>query len=466
MTSSLVDNFVCPECQSTLVSAKDVIACSECSVQYEVIQGVPLLLQGVKVQLGPTPDEGFVDEIARAAWPWAEAAAREPMRDLFSKQIMFPDSHLSVEGHRFLHRLRSSGVSIRNPDGNAMIPHDATASVIDQAKPGGKPRLSLSLVTAPAAVRAGDRFWIQVRVTNEGTTTLRSDGCKRSQIQLAYAVSRYRGLWQRGQSPTSLLIDLSPGQAITQPVMMLAPKQPGKWHYTIAPTHGQEPRLRNPKLRIQVKVLPESSVDPLISDWPRDNTDRGYAEDHFHATELLNGWLEHRFADRQNPRLLELGGNAAPMLASVNFRLRNAQCFNVDIDPFGLVFGTVQRRIGGGPHVQDLLADGTRLPFADHSLDAVIMFATLHHFPDPIGLLRHLKTKIVPDGLICILCEPVGHVSRETLPADFREELLSGICEQAFEPWEWQQFFDAAGLRAVHVLHDIGSLKIALEPKP
>lgn len=91
------------------------------------------------------------------------------------------------------------------------------------------------------------------------------------------------------------------------------------------------------------------------------------------------------------------------------------------------------------------------------------MFATLHHFPDPVGLLRHVRAKLAPGGLICILCEPVGHVSRDTVPADFREELLDGICEQAFQPWEWRQFFDRAGLRIVHVLHDVGSLKVALE---
>ena len=466
MANNLVGHFVCPECRSALAPANDSIVCSKCNGQYEVIQGVPLLLQGVTVQPGSTPDEGFVEDIARAAWPWAEADARAPMRDLFSKQILFPDSRLGVEGHRFLHRLQSSGASIRNTDGSATAPCKATEPVVDQAKSAGKPRVGLSLVTAPASVRVGDSFWIQVRVTNEGATTLRSEGCKQDQIELAYAASRYRLPWQRGQSSTKLLIDLPPGHAITQPVMMLAPEQPGKWRYTIASTRGPARWLRAPKQRIQIEALPESSPDPLLSDWPRGDTDRGYAEDHLHATELLNDWLEHRFAGRPKPRLLELGGNAAPMLASANFRFRDAVCFNADVDPIGLVFGTVQRRLGGGPHVQDLLADGMRLPFADHSLDAVIMFATLHHFPDPAGLLRRLKTKIAPDGLICILCEPVGHVSRETLPADFREELLSGICEQAFEPWEWRQFFDAAGLRVVHVVHDRGSLKVALEPRP
>ncbi len=165
-----------------------------------------------------------------------------------------------------------------------------------------------------------------MRVTNEGATTLRSEGCERDQIELAYAASRYRLPWQRGQSSTKLLIDLPPGHAITQPVMMLAPEQPGKWRYNdcIEPAVrrvGSALRNCGYKSRLYRNRRPTRSC--RIG--PGATRTEGYAEDHLHATELLNDWLEHRFAGRPKPRLLELGGNAAPMLASANFRFRRCR---------------------------------------------------------------------------------------------------------------------------------------------
>ena len=107
----------------------------------------------------------------------------------------------------------------------------------------------------------------------------------------------------------------------------------------------------------------------------------------------------------------------------------------LDAGSYGVICPMINTRAEaerrGVSNVETVIADCHALPFADASLDAVVMFATLHHFPDPVRLLRHLRTKLAPGGLICVLCEPVSHVAREDLPDDYRKELLDGICEQA-----------------------------------
>ena len=459
-------DLVCSACEGKLAKWRGKLVCRACETGYPVLQGVPLLLPGAGLARGPAPDEGFVEDLARIAAPSAPDAARGPLRELFSHAITFPDRHLGVEGHRFLHRLRSSGHPVRNPDGSAPERPDAGSNGGDGPavqSPDTEPELAT--LTAPPAVRAESGFAVQVRVLNRGPGVLTSTGD--TPFYLSYWAKPPGAADAEEGRRTALLIDLPPGGVVTQPVFIAPPRHAGTWSYEITPLIEHVRWQPGAAVRLEVPVVPASAPDPLATGWPQSDTVRDYGEDHVHAVALMGEWLRSRLAGRRlKPRVLELGGNAAPMLAAGRLGLPGARLYNLDIDPYGLAFGTIQRRIGGGRAVRDVFGDGMRLPFADASLDAVVMFATLHHFPDPVGLLRHLRTKLAPGGLICVMCEPVSAVSREYLPDDYREELLDGICEQAFQPWEYRQFFEAAGLRVVRAMLDVGSLKVALEAGP
>ena len=89
--------------------------------------------------------------------------------------------------------------------------------------------------------------------------------------------------------------------------------------------------------------------------------------------------------------------------------------------------------------VQNIVANGIQIPFPDMFFDVVMMFATFHHFSDPVGLLKHLGNKLKDDGVILLMCEPIGHVFSEDGSGDFMSELRRGVYEQSFMPWEYRE---------------------------
>lgn len=57
------------------------------------------------------------------------------------------------------------------------------------------------------------------------------------------------------------------------------------------------------------------------------------------------------------------------------------------------------------PNVKALVADGTKLPFADNSVDVVAGISTLHHIPDRHAVFREAARVLKPGGYT-VFCEP------------------------------------------------------------
>ena len=220
----------------------------------------------------------------------------------------------------------------------------------------------------------------------------------------------------------------------------------------LLPVHESVRWIEEAAVYVEISVA-NDVTSPFDVQWPCDKTQRDYYQDHRAGIDLLGSWMASTLQSSQ-PTILELGGNASPLIGELP-----GTKFNVDIDIFGLIFGSLRQ---SHPSVQSVAADGTKLPFPDGYFDVIVTFATFHHFPDPIGLLKHLRTKLYPGGLICLLCEPVGQVYRDGAPREFIAELKRGVYEQSFALWEYEEMFRRADLEIVDVRVDTGSLKVAL----
>ncbi len=161
--------------------------------------------------------------------------------------------------------------------------------------------------------------------------------------------------------------------------------------------------------------------------------------------------------------MLEIGGNAYPAVAEIEGELHNA-----DVDLLGLQIGClVQDRMElerSGRRVHQLCADADDLPYVNGYFDAIVTFATLHHFPDPARTLERLAAKLRPNGFIGLFCEPVGHVHAGAVDLSYLQELERGANEQSFLMREWAEIICGGRMRVVEALVDGSSLKARLVP--
>src|SRR5262245_56080996 len=445
--------FICPSCHSALTADESSYSCPACGERYWEILGVPLLVKNLKISRQDKVDDKAIADLASFLNSETGLDLTDKLRDAFAMKFNFEDTALQIESAQFINRMRASGKQI-----GSSFPDAAVECQAQQGVPINRNiEVSLSLLVAPAATPVSTRFGVQVRIKNQGKSTLSS--FDRKPFYLTYfwdgpaqgLLAGFKDGAKVDGLRTSLLIDLPPGAAIGMPVQIESPRMPGEYQLRLVPAHEGVGWLEEAAVSVKMLVA-DGIADPFEPRWKVDDVLRDYDEDHRVGIDFLKNGIKD--ISPSQPKILELGGNASPMILWLP-----GTKFNVDVDIFGLFFGSLRRPYGG---VTSVAADGMNLPFADGYLDAIVLFATFHHFADPIGLLKHLKTKLAPGGIIFLLCEPVGHVYRDTAPRDFIEELKRGVNEQSFALWEYDEMFRRAGLDLARIHVDAGSLKAAL----
>lgn len=413
---------------------------------YPVVSGVPVIVEGVRVSPQSEPlSPQVIGELLDALM--LPATRREAVEEVFSHKFTFREDWIQTEADQFLNRVAASHAGLRK------------ALQLEEERPSNldvnvAPTVALSCMFGPVAVRPASRFSMNMRLENLGGSTLSSTGAQ--PVLLAYHWIDANGVSIEGHR-TPLLDDLLPGRSISIPVFFSTPEEEGK--YTLSVRALQEGvAWLNPTVDFEVEVASSAtSIDD--PDWNRTGKHFEYMDDHFEAVRVLGEWRDQLF-NRTVECVVELGGNANPMID----RFDAPRKFNVDIDPYGMIIGNMVRQ-DSGSSVEFIVADGMALPMASKSVDMLVMFATFHHFPDPIGLLSRLSEFVADDGLICLMCEPIGHVHRDTLPEEYLGEIRKGVNEQSFALWEYKQMFDKADLRVAAAQIDVGSAKIALRPR-
>ncbi|MGQ9474987.1 MAG: methyltransferase domain-containing protein [Actinomycetota bacterium] len=142
-----------------------------------------------------------------------------------------------------------------------------------------------------------------------------------------------------------------------------------------------------------------------------------------HATWCGSPFYRHyhaRFLDelRRLPPgslILETGcglGNDGLELLRAGYRL-----VETDVSPGQLAEARrLHYQSGFGERSLHLLADASRLPFADASFDGLLMVASLHHLPDPGKALSEARRVLRPGGLLVLGTEPNDWQNRTIYP--------------------------------------------------
>ncbi len=307
----------------------------------------------------------------------------------------------------------------------------------------------------PRQMLAVKGFTGNVRFKNTGDIPISSQGT--TPVMIAYHWRTFSGeiCAELTAHRTPFPIDLQPGREITLPVLMDTPTQPGKYELELCLVQEHVCWYEADAMRIPIEIVTTAPVD-RSRQWPIQAVDNySYADDHHDAVDLLKTKLAT--LEQTNPKVLEIGGNACPML----FYDFPGTLYNLDIDVHGLQIGhlagqSMQR------NVAFLCADAHAIPFPDDYFDCITIFSSLHHFPDLRVTLCSLARKIHTQGFLAVMCEPVGHLYGEGFYPLFIEELLKGVNEQSFSLSEYAEIFQAAGLVVDEVIVHGGSLKAFL----
>jgi SAM-dependent methyltransferase len=478
MNSPIFSDFSCVQCGANALTRQlQSFGCVSCGADYPIVHDVPILFPDVIVEsVDPASDHA---ELAVSICDY-QGLPKDPktlatVQNIFLKNYRFADRLLDAESQQYIDRIKATRVRDQ-PAAQAGEPHfepDRSRAVLDRLKIRVKrllrpmlsqplkeyPQLAIGyewvLDYLPRQMFAANGFTGNARLKNTGDIPISSQGP--TPVMIAY--HWYAGSGERCASVvehrTPFPIDLQPGREITLPVLMDTPNQPGKYELELCLVQEHVCWHETDAIRIPIEIVTTAAIDQTPA-WPIQAVEHySYADDHHDAVDLLKTKLAT--LTQANLKVLEIGGNACPML----FYDFPGTLYNLDIDVHGLQVGylagqAMQR------HVTFLCADAHAIPFPDAYFDCITIFSSLHHFPDLRVTLRALAQKINPQGFLAVMCEPVGHPYGEGFYPLFIEELLKGVNEQSFSLAEYAAIFQAAGLVVDEVIVHGGSLKAFL----
>jgi SAM-dependent methyltransferase len=459
---SPIAGLECLRCRSSDLDGRDGrLECRDCGSSYPVLGRVPVMFEDALPVDGDEPDTATIHQVLGALGLGAASEDAVRVRRMFRRGARFGDEQVQVESAQLLDRMRGTGHGIGGNDRQA----DATTPAapppppppVDDPAAVEVPRYRWTLDYVPRLLPRAAETTANLRFRNTGPVAFRHQPPHEVRVHVSW-FDEAGGQVDAPDVRTPLPVDVPPGRELTVPAFIPTPRAAGRLQLQLSFVQEGVRFLHDDAKRIAVKVG-EAPPDPgLPAGWVlHGGPPRDYDEDHRHAQEVLRRWL--RPMREKRLRVLEIGGNVHPSAAG----LANLDLYNLDVDLLGLQLGELLHR-RDGRRVSFLCADAEDLPFPPGFFDAVVMFATLHHFPDPARVLGHVATRVRPGGFVGVLCEPVGHIHPGSTSEEFLSELRKGVNEQSFTASEYDAIFRRARLRAEEAFIDIHSLKARLVP--
>ncbi|TPG46416.1 class I SAM-dependent methyltransferase [Roseomonas nepalensis] len=447
-----ISGLLCTVCRSDRLNhGSDTLTCRTCGQDHPVLGGVPVMFNAVAVN----SEAGAEDDLASRQVAGAFDLPDDPLtllriRTMLRMKVRFGNLLVQAESQQFLHRVRNSGHEVEA----ARVPRGDTNTVRDMV---AVPRYRWTKDYLPRRFLPSVPILANIRLENVGAVPLYRSGEGCAQVALRWQ-HRDGASVPAPDMRTPLPIDLAPGCAVTIAIHIAPPERTGAYLLTATLVQENVRWLDEGALTLAVKVSGDVP-GPVPEGWlVRPDPPASYDADHDLGCALLQDWLRRHASPR--PRVLEVGGNAAPMLARLSEGF-GTDLVNADVDLLGLQIARL-RDLQRGAGLHHVCADAFDLPFPSGHFDAIVIFASLHHFPEPDALLERLRHRLRPGGFIGLFCEPVGHVWPGAVHPAFLTELERGVNEQSFSLREYELMFRRADLKAAEVEVDMNSLKARL----
>lgn len=430
--------FCCPTCRRRLHPERSgELTCPKCRFTFPVLLGVPVLVSGAHISRTEEPAEDMVRSVCSAFNVGADKEACDLVAKSLSTQYRFPDWSLEAENNYLLNRLNITGRRERD--------------VLPAGFGNENPNFQLVRHYIGSALPADVLISHNVRFRNAGKLPI--PGTKESGLHLVGSWLTARGeVVQPTGYPSRLPVTIAPNTEATIPVWMRTPPNPGSYllSLSISAADGEpiETTGRQIRVAIKKKVVPPykvftPEVKPKLPD---------YDEDHREAIRILESAVG-RYKAKVG---LELGGSASPMTTNLPCSI-----MNTDIDAQALQVGNFVFGRRGHTNVKFICCDSHHLPFEDGMFDFAAVFSALHHYSDPLFVLRSAVRVVKRKGFLAVMCEPTGHYFEEP-DEEMQLALENGINEQRFSFSEYQSLFHQAGLRIESAQINADSLKAIL----
>lgn len=454
------ESLVCPNCHNQLDWINDSIRCPICKDIFKYKNGVIDFYnkyQSNNLDNLVMPNE-FVKNVANALGFSHDQNTLDALSSALCDIFLVSDESNSLTAE------------IRELSNRLKIPPPSIEIVDETKTTEKKPNLSyptnsdIKLLFERTFIEsrlvANKNIYRSIRIKNIGSSIISSE-CDQP-VLLSYHwldsngnVIEFEGL--RSPIPNVLY----PGESITVITSIKTPVIKGHYVLRICLVQEHVKWLEDTLLERHIEIVYNNNH--LLKKVKKFNQPFEFNSDQNFAKQMISTHIRKNYHNKKL-RILEIGAGIFPQ----SIELTNLNCTIISTD---ISFAMCQLGSLYYTHVDKkydnnlfcfMSCNALNLPVADAIFDGVIIFAALHHFPDPVKLLLYLKTFVKTDGFFAIMREPCNPNPSDP---DYLRDIRTGINEQMWSIEEYSNIFEDATLKLKSGRIDSEcSLKVILSP--